>query len=222
MTIKTQVVDGETRVITKVVDGETRISCTCCASAECCMYPADQLGILYTEDDLPDSIEAPIGFGPPGDPPPRGPWVRDGDRFTATFTTDDGEIEAELSVLEFGWTFSNSLGFSANCLLPGSTELGMQTDFFPDTLTRDGEFVASRRDLCNWYFDASELEGGYRVFYHDGQVVQTDIFGPAPSLSPHKWYLLPAGDAFYLKTGDQNTPIGTYQSIYSSSTQEIT
>jgi hypothetical protein len=33
MTIKTQVVDDETRIITKVVDDEIRVSCTCCA---CC------------------------------------------------------------------------------------------------------------------------------------------------------------------------------------------
>jgi hypothetical protein len=226
MTIKTQVVDDEKRIITKVVDGKTRISCTCCASAECCMYPADQLGILYTEDDLPDSIEAPIGFGPPGDPPPRGPWVRDGDRFTATFTTDDGEIEAELSVLEFGWTFSNSLGFSANCLLPGSTELGMQTDFFPDELNREGAIgPAARVSQCQWCLEGDELnDGAFTVIYFDGQAT-TDCNGRffATSLTPHSWYLAPVGDGLYRKTGNQNTPIGTYEAINTPGlTQEIT
>jgi hypothetical protein len=50
MTIKTQVVGGETRIITKVVDGSTRVSCECCEEGlTCCVYPA-------TCDKGPESI----------------------------------------------------------------------------------------------------------------------------------------------------------------------
>jgi hypothetical protein len=54
-TIKTQLVDGQRRIITKVVNGQRRISCSCCG---CCMYPATAYtNELYSFDDLPDEVE---------------------------------------------------------------------------------------------------------------------------------------------------------------------
>jgi hypothetical protein len=55
--IRTQVVSGDRRVITKVIEGQRRVSCECCvAEVVCCPYAADQLGIGYFEEDLPDTI----------------------------------------------------------------------------------------------------------------------------------------------------------------------
>jgi hypothetical protein len=52
-TIKTQLVDGQQRVITKVVDGERRVSCSCCGFVECCMYSTEY---AYSIEDFPDAI----------------------------------------------------------------------------------------------------------------------------------------------------------------------
>jgi hypothetical protein len=47
---------GTRRAVTKLVEGERLVSCTCCTSEGCCPYPAEQLGIGYLEEDLPDTI----------------------------------------------------------------------------------------------------------------------------------------------------------------------
>jgi hypothetical protein len=46
---------GTRRAVTKLVEGERLVSCTCCTEG-CCPYPAEQLGIGYLEEDLPDTI----------------------------------------------------------------------------------------------------------------------------------------------------------------------
>jgi hypothetical protein len=47
---------GTRRAVTKLVEGERLVSCTCCTPEVCCPYPAEQLGIGYLEEDLPDTI----------------------------------------------------------------------------------------------------------------------------------------------------------------------
>jgi hypothetical protein len=65
-TIKTQLVDGDRRIITKVVNGQRRVSCSCCEDVECCMYPAEAVESgLITFEDLPDEILTVNGFSLP-------------------------------------------------------------------------------------------------------------------------------------------------------------
>ena len=54
-TIKTTGTGSGLRVLTKTSGGVQRVSCSCC-EAVCCMYPADQLGVDFTNDDLPDNL----------------------------------------------------------------------------------------------------------------------------------------------------------------------
>jgi hypothetical protein len=56
-TIKTTGTGTGLRILTKTAAGIQRVSCSCCDEAGCCPYPADQLGIGYTQDDLPDTID---------------------------------------------------------------------------------------------------------------------------------------------------------------------
>lgn len=46
---------GVRRGVTKLVSDERLVSCTCCNTV-CCPYPADQYGILFDADDLPDEL----------------------------------------------------------------------------------------------------------------------------------------------------------------------
>jgi hypothetical protein len=56
-TVKTAGTGATLRILTKTADGVQRVSCSCCEEVFCCPYPADQLGVGYTQDDLPDTID---------------------------------------------------------------------------------------------------------------------------------------------------------------------
>lgn len=56
-TIKTTGTGTGLRILTKTDAGIQRVSCSCCEEAFCCPYPAAQLGVGYTQDDLPDTID---------------------------------------------------------------------------------------------------------------------------------------------------------------------
>jgi hypothetical protein len=48
----------------KVVTKSGKVACTCCESPTiCCMYPADQLGVGYEEEDLPNILTS--NYNPP-------------------------------------------------------------------------------------------------------------------------------------------------------------
>jgi hypothetical protein len=235
MTIKTQVVDGKKRAITKVVDGKTKVSCTCCAEpSECCMYPADQLGIGYTEDDLPNEVYV---FVADTNTPPTinldEILTRSGSEYTNgtgarlfvevglfwRIEIDDIPFFGRPCLIDSSWPFAIEQGpelFGANSI----------QDTFPDELNREGAIgPAERVSLCQWCLEGDELnDGAFTVIYFDGQAT-TDCNGRffPTSLTPHSWYLAPVGDGLYRKTGNQNTPIGTYEAINTPGlTQEIT
>jgi hypothetical protein len=177
------------------------------------MYPADQLGIGYTEDDLPDTIEAISGDGLIGEPRPRGTFTRNGSGYEGTY---DG-APFTYQIIDTSW---QSL---CNCLFYCSDN--DFTDEFPDELNREGAIgPAERVSLCQWCLESDEVNvGGFTVIYFDGQAT-TDCNGRfLNSLTPHKWYLVPVGDFILQKTGNQNTPIGTYEYIdFPGSYKEIT
>ncbi len=40
-----------------------KVACSCCATPECCMYPASGLGSLYSEADLPSEVSVTVYVG---------------------------------------------------------------------------------------------------------------------------------------------------------------
>jgi hypothetical protein len=225
MTIKTQVVDDETRIITKVIDGKTRISCECCAGG-CCMYPANQLGAGYTEADLPDAVTINwSGYS-------SGSATRSGSTYTVGGTT--------LSVSGGIWVLTNGSATQnvGACLLRGDGGLTSGNDLvedqFPDELNRESSSApAVRSRLCYWCLE--NVSDGFSVVYWDGQGFVDGEESPfaqrtdcndilySLSLTPHKWYLFPVQDFILQKIGNQNTPIGTYEYIaFPGSYKEIT
>jgi hypothetical protein len=213
MTIKTQVVDDETRIITKVVDGKTRISCTCCAGAECCMYPAAELGDSYAQSDLPDAVTINWpGFA-------SGSAARSGSTYVIGGTT------LGLSLSGTSWVLTNG-GDTRNvgaCLIPddGGYTLGddLVEDQFLDTYEVsdfDGfGFTVERQSLCQWY-------GQYELpFPYEGSFNTCTLFyggllaGEGSFVLSRKWVILynylGAGGSLYTKISPQNTPVGTYE-----------
>jgi hypothetical protein len=234
MTIKTQVVDDETRIITRVIDDEIRVSCTCCETGECCMYPAaGLLDALFTYEDLPDQL---IYKGRSGgdvtfnklDPP-----LEFGSSFAYYISTTSpsyGSGDEDVIIIDDNANWLNWISAGLNsiglCLIEGYEETSGTADVFPDELNREGAIgPAERVSLCQWCLEGDELnDGAFTVIYFDGQAT-SDCNGRffATSLTPHSWYLAPVGDGLYRKTGNQNTPIGTYEAINTPGlTQEIT
>lgn len=217
MTIKTQQVDGKKRIIVKDVNGQKKVSCTCCETG-CCMYPAAGLGTSYQAADLPDALTIN--------------WTN---RFSGSLNKSGSGYAGSgvtLQVVSGSWQLEDSEGAASvgSCLVRGDGNLTQENDLvedqFPDELNREGAIgPAARVSLCQWCLEGDELnDGAFSVVYFDGQQT-TDCNGRffPTSLTPHRWYLAPVGDGFYRKTGDQNTPIGTYEAVNTPGlTQEIT
>jgi hypothetical protein len=179
----------------KVITKDGKVSCTCCGD-ECCLYPADGLGTLYSEDDLPDVI------------------YYDGDTLTrvgSAFVGDDYEIN---NTVESGqWTIVSDLsGGTASygsCLITSSV-----TDNFPDTLTvtdGQGSFAVSRVSRCRWestpFLCAASGETTVRANitwscdeFYCGWIAGTVFAEPDCDQTAE----------FGNKSGNQNTPVGTY------------
>jgi hypothetical protein len=206
-TVRTQLVSGQRRIITKVINGQRRVSCSCCPSEEgCCMYPADQLGVGYTAEDLPDEIMWFINVNLEQ----RFAWPKVGHKYVRQFCDDEECYEAEIRVEGGQWLFGfddnvpPAYWFSSNCLFQEGDEQGF-VDNFADTYTAyvngpadvfDETFLVIRRSLCVWSSDVDEGE--------PSGVVLT-----APQSSSLKWVL----DVFgfpQAKDDPQNSPIGLY------------
>ena len=197
MAIRTQLTDNVRRVITKVVEEERRVSCSCCETGECCMYPADQLGIGYTEDDLPDTIEAPSGDGPPGGPRPRGTFTRNGSGYEGTYDGDPFTYQ----IIGTSW---QSL---CNCLFYCSDN--DFTDEFADGYDYDNAGVGQtgfleRTSLCVW---------SDQLYYYAGNNPTLEFYYNGP---PHRWIFISTGlqqeegGGVWEKDDPQNGPSGTY------------
>jgi hypothetical protein len=206
MTIKTQVVGGETRIITKVVDGSTRVSCACCAAeSECCMYPAQ--GLLdgdYTAADLPDSVlVSNAGFA-------SGTYTKNGSIY------ERGNVTLEAVIFPAGttgrWAFFRDGDEEGDrgepCLIaPENTQ--QVTDFFADGYDYDNAGVGQtgfieRTSLCVW---------SDQLYYYAGNNPTLEFYYNGPL---HRWIFIRTGlqqeegGGVWEKDDPQNGPLGTY------------
>jgi hypothetical protein len=156
-TIKTQLVDGQRRIITKVVSGQRRVSCSCCeGESSCCMYPADELGNLYGANDLPDAVTVN--------------WIN---RFTGSMSKSGSGYAgggATLQVVNGIWQLSDNNGTTnvGRCLIRGDGNLTQGDDLVEDqfadeynvqiTAFPNSEFpflfnaTVTRNELCVWQY----------------------------------------------------------------------
>ena len=179
MTIKTQEVEGQTRIITKVVDGVTKISCECCAAEECCPYAWSQLGVGYEEQDLPttitivDYIETPRTATRTNTTWDTGnftePAFPGGPNVTKKVLLEHGTSEWEMYLTVAG---SESLVYGGGCLFyvlpetPQDYDNSVLRDDFLDeyeVTTSGGTFTISRQSLCTWSGNDTNFNGGTTV-----------------------------------------------------------
>ena len=206
MTIKTQ--GG--KVITK--DG--KVSCECCEGPEpgCCMYSAQALADgLYTENDLPDAIVITYSsslqtFGPYT-------LTRSGSVFSGGPSNEVlVEFAGDLWAVGDG---SGGIG-SFPCLIndeaAGSGFTVTTEDQFADTYTVSGnpDFnqTVARTSLGFWIGEGTGVqESNATVFYMRCSDLR---IGYSESDWDAWWMTLGASDTIAKKTGDQNTPEGSY------------
>lgn len=222
-TIKTQVVNGATRILTKTTGGVRRVSCSCCAAEEqgCCMYPADQFETLFQMADLPDELLFNLYSG--------GSLVS---TYAATknatangiYWWDLGAGDSRALRHEGGqWVLytaefpneqppSTSLG-GQRCLLddPAFNAAPVFEDSFSDTYTLSNgtsSFVVARTGLCTW-----EGEGG-TLYYAGGGF-------DAAGQGTFEWRSTFFEENGPKQSGNQNTPAGTYQDPISLGTWTV-
>jgi hypothetical protein len=195
-TIKTQLVDGERRIITKVVNGQRRVSCSCCET-ECCMYPATKLEQgIFTVADLPDSITVVDSFTTPGEVALY--FVaknEDGSYGEGGFSPQQGQPGAFFLPDEWLINSGQVTPGQGDCLFVEEYFLSPPADFvytldnFEDTYsftTPEGSGTLTRESLCVW------RGGGRSLTFVSGDTFVGWTFGGTR------------------KEGTQNTPVGTY------------
>ncbi len=171
----------------KIITKDGKVSCECC-DVECCMYPAAALvASLYSYEDLPDAIDVGGIEYAKLDPP----------ESVAGFTEYYINVNDEyLGILE--GEGENSLwgyeGGGGPCLINGHAEFnpdGERRDQFADTYTISGPIsgTVTRESICVWR----------------GSNLRLTNFG-------YQWKV--NGNN---KTGNQNTPVGSYAGGYSVS-----
>lgn len=200
-TIKTTGTGTSLRVLTKTADGVQRVSCSCCEEADCCLYPADQLGIGYTQDDLPDTIDWDSTFDT--SPGTIITLSRNGDQY-GPYTRPSGVSTYFLVELDVSstpqWTLFSTDGdplfdqYNAihPCLFQPSTgELQRIEDNFEDTYEVTGPVsgTVTRQSRCVW----------------SGTGLTLSNYG-------YQWKVNGRD-----KSGNQNTPVGSYADGYSVS-----
>jgi hypothetical protein len=217
-TIRTQLVDGDRRIITKVVNGQRRVSCSCCeVEVECCMYPADQLGVGYTIEDLPDKIIGEGGEFTKNNPPI--PFTPDpsvliyyGFAGEGVGIADGEEVWRQF--VDFGGTDG------ARCLI-GNIGGSSFIDDFADTyavssnLPQLASATVVRTSLCQWE--------GIAVYTITDANVTVDIpvilvYSSNPVDEDYLKWKIEANRGFAIigkgsgtpKDGTQNTPVGNY------------
>jgi hypothetical protein len=219
-TIRTQLVGSERRIITKVVNGQRRVSCSCCDEAECCMYPAEELGVGFAEEDLPDELQFNVTLGGVSyqlvaqkNASPYGLywWPIGNTSYVLRFEDGAYQLETQETInIEDGFT---GLG-SQRCLVDDpSVANPILQDTFADTYTvttNQATGVVTRQSLCIWT--------GVDNLGCDLELRYEDRASPPRSGSRYKWTvdfaesgLTPCAErAIAIKTPNQNTPVGSY------------
>lgn len=183
---------GTRRAVTKLVGNNRLVSCTCCTPTVCCMYPANQLGVGYTEDDLPDTINF---SGQIMGVPTYVVATRSGSEYvTATQSNALGQTFTQTIFVDFEygeWIISgNATGDPCLFIDDISEEFAIE-DFFADTYEVSGPVsgTVTRQTRCVWS-------------------------GTGLTLSNYGYQWTVNGNA---KSGNQNTPVGSYANGYSVS-----
>jgi hypothetical protein len=209
-TIKTQLANGQRRVITKFVNGQRRVSCSCCETG-CCPYPAQAyIDGLITFGDLPNSFKTENDR-----------WVKRELPEQLNETTiiiydlvggEDFEESMALST-EFEdqplWDFLIG-GVSHDCLIDD-----FWRDEFADTYTITAlsqSVTVTRQSLCLWSgFDSCGFK--WQLTYGFQGLIQS---GPAQE---YGWNIIVSENdencsapdySLGTKSGFQNTPVGSY------------
>jgi hypothetical protein len=198
----------------KVILKGGKVSCSCCEEPEeCCMYPADRLGVDYQAEDLPDSLAISD--------------VEQGD-FSGEWEKSDSGYQRDgytLSVVNGQWVIE---GFTRTitvglCLIADVAQATI-LDQFADTYTvayGPIQFVNSgnlqRTSLCVWDTGPCEWLGSFTqgwsaVMIYGDQTESVEEYRykfrivlnePDPEGNCN-------GAGVFVKTGDQNSPAGTY------------
>jgi hypothetical protein len=239
MTIKTQLVEGQRRIITKVVNGQRRVSCSCCPSEEgCCMYPAAAVesGLIALED-LPNEIFSdnfgnPVSYFKVESPIDASGFV--GVPYLVYYGTLGDGVGIETGSGLWSGQVDFDIAIFRACLISYILDLDnglvpdpdWYVDAFSDTYsfeTASGITLGTiaRDSLCFWS-GLTNFGCGVELFYLD-DAGATNFF----SLQPHKWYVrldffnedvgCLGEPAFYLKDGFQNEPFGEYSNLETGS-----
>ena len=186
---------------------EEAIAALECNPTDCCLYSASQLGVLYTEDDLPDTIVLHTGTG---DTPPSSTitLTRSGTVFTGS--------GASVSLVDGAWHSDSSTSlYDFDCLIvpdPSPVDFAWIADEFPTNLTIDGGVEMVRDGLCAWYL-LTECD--------PGEIAAAGVWWEEASC---KWYFFvqvwdddceTTGHTTtmysgYKDSGTQSSPAGTY------------
>lgn len=208
MTIKTQEVEGKTRIITKVVDGVTKISCECCDSNSCCVYPAEC-------GKGPDSV---LHYGS----------TLSGDGTTFGDTTNGVILEsgawavyrngARTTRSCLGMATTGSINVSANLASSYALELsyeGPPAGVINTTLSFGGAITAQAGDpdvvfeadgQCYWTGESGSQD------YDEGFSL---VFNPASC----RWLLATGPFTYLIGYLDSGSPVGSY-TIFNPSNEE--
>jgi hypothetical protein len=177
--------------------------CCCDTDPACCMYPADKLGIAFTADDLPDNLSLN--------------WSD-----TDVVTVDkvgSGYAGGTVSILieNEKWVLRNTATGNARtigrCLI---REDDLVADQFEDEFESDwsgGDFDSgsanfTRSALCVWFADnypvlGTEINLDSGAIEYNNATCKWEMRFTSAVLSPTLF--------IWVKTGDQNTPAGSYE-----------
>jgi hypothetical protein len=174
----------------KVITKDGKVSCECC---ECCLYPAQALADgLYAVDDLPDSVLLSYDFADELE------CTRSGNIYTGilhpslTYTVYLGELEGNPTwLLGINGSPDDDFPCLINRPYPRVEGEGTVEDQFADTYTVSGPIsgTVTRESICVW----------------SGENLRVTNFG-------YQWRI--NGNS---KSGDQNTPVGSYAGGFSVS-----
>jgi len=194
-TVKTTGTGATLRILTKTSDGVQRVSCSCCEEAICCMYPADQLGIGYTQDDLPDTIDVAgliLGVITRIIVPRNGSQYGPFNQSTSGGITFTDTLLVDLNVSGLlAWLFNDDLTGQTCLFLADNSEEYAIEDTFEDAYEVTGPVsgTVTRQSRCAW----------------SGTGLTLSNFG-------YQWKVNGRD-----KSGNQNTPVGSYADGYSLS-----